>query len=353
MGTNAVISVIGFIVIFAIVTTSLNNQNNRSYESTYGYVKYTTARDVARNSIQIALRKIDTLSVVTSSAFPITGSIDRGTFRVDGSILNDTTIYLTAKSTFSDTTYTIKTTIRRNKIQLPPALYKSPLGLHPSPVTLSLGGSKDTIDGRNHDWLGNLISNSPDSVPPIRVMKSSDSATIYNNNLSHMPEIIGTPKIQVDTTIPDPSTFADGFRDIADSLFINKSNNTMNLPPVLGDSAHPVIVFCDGTQPSGQTNGKFKFHGEGWGILVVKGNLSITSAGAVWHGLIIEYGNTSISFDASSGNCQVFGGVLIGGAPNSSYGLGGNSKILYSKDALLRVQGIKNAFLYKIIDWYE
>lgn len=354
MGTNAVISVLGFIIVFTLVAGTLNTRNRQSYDNTYGYVKHTTARDIARNSIQITLRKIDTIATVASSCFPVSGSIDGGSFNVDGVILNDTTLRLTARGTFSDSLYMIKTTIRRNQIELAPGIFNEALGLRSSPVNLALGGSKDTIDGRNHDWLGNLIPASPDSVPAVRVMTPTDSMNAWNANISHLGEIIGTPKIAADTSIPDPNKFADSFYQIADSLYVNKGSATVNLPPLIGDSTHPVVVFCDGTNAgSGKTSGKFKFHGEGWGILVVKGNLSITSAGAVWHGLIIEYGNTPLTFDASSGNCQVYGGVLFGGAANSTYTLGGNSKILYSKDALYRAENIRNYFLYSIIDWYE
>src|SRR6266566_1592855 len=107
MGSNAIISVLGFIIVFSIVTTTLNKRNTQAYENTYGYVDYTIGRDIARNSVQIALRKIDTISTLTNSAFPITGNLEGGTFRVDGVVIpgnlllkTPDTLHLTAKSTF-------------------------------------------------------------------------------------------------------------------------------------------------------------------------------------------------------------------------------------------------------------
>ena len=307
MGSNAVISVLGFLVVFSLLTTQLNKRNTYSYDNTYGYVKYTTARDIARNSIQVVLRKIDTLTVVTSSSLSVSGSMDRGSYNVSGVVLNDTTIRLMAIGTFNDTVYTIKTTLVRDTFSFPDRIFKAALGLRPVPVNLNMNGTKDTIDGRNHDILGNLLPTSPDSVPAIHLMTSSDSANIYNLNLSHMSEVLGTPKIKADTTVPDPNTFADTYKSIADYLYTQNGNGNTIINSNLGDSTHPVIVYCDGTKNNGSQTGQFKYNAEGWGILVVKGMLDITSAGATWHGLVIVYGKDQVTFNIGGGNCQVYG----------------------------------------------
>src|SRR5713101_3343643 len=129
MGSSSIISVLGFLIVASIMMGVVNKRNNQSYENAYGYQKHVTARDIARNSIQVALREIDTLSVVTASAFPVTGALDGGTFRIDGVIVNTSTIRLTAAGKFSDSTYTIVTTLLRQQI-IDPNLFKSPLGIH-------------------------------------------------------------------------------------------------------------------------------------------------------------------------------------------------------------------------------
>src|SRR5437016_4663074 len=140
MGSNAIISVLGFIIVFSIVTTTLNKRNTQAYENTYGYVDYTVARDIARNSIQVALRKIDTIALATNlpAAFPVTGNLQGGTFHVDGivtpgdSVLGiPDTLRLTTHSTFNDTVYTIKTLLTRQYIPLPPAIRRGAFGIYP------------------------------------------------------------------------------------------------------------------------------------------------------------------------------------------------------------------------------
>ena len=76
MGSNAIFAVLGFIVVFTIVDMSMNKSNLRSYENTYGYVKHSAARDIARNSIQLVLRKIDSTKTITSSDLSVSGSLD-------------------------------------------------------------------------------------------------------------------------------------------------------------------------------------------------------------------------------------------------------------------------------------
>src|ERR1041385_5468625 len=81
MGNYALIVVLGLAIIFTIINSTLNRRDREAYESTYGHVKYLEARDIARSSIQITFRKIDTMSVVSPSVFPITGNLDGGSYR--------------------------------------------------------------------------------------------------------------------------------------------------------------------------------------------------------------------------------------------------------------------------------
>src|SRR5262245_44447696 len=99
MESNSVIAVIGFIIIFTLLASLITRQNNQSYDNAYGYVKYTTSRDIARNAIEVMLRKIDTLSSIPAT-FNVARNINKETYNVDGTRLTDTSLTLTSRSRF-------------------------------------------------------------------------------------------------------------------------------------------------------------------------------------------------------------------------------------------------------------
>jgi len=352
MGSSAIISVLGFIIIFTFATTTINKRNSQSYENTYGYVKYVTSRDIARNAIQVTIRKVDTLATLTSSSFPVTGNLNGGTFTVAGQIINDSTVRLTSQSTFETTTYTIKTLMHRMRLNFEATKLHSALGIHPTPLGgFSMQGNKDTVDGHDHDLNGNLLKDSPDSVAGVGIMKSVDSATVFNGAQYPTTNILGAPPIKVDSTIPNADSIGPRYKKIADYLFTNtkKKADSVITSATFGSAAAPVIVYCDG----GSNANSFKFNScEGWGVLVVQGSLTF-AGNTTWHGLIIEFGNAALTFDGSTGNAQVFGALLLGGLPGTSYKLGGGARILHSSAALSMAQNISTPFLYTFLDWYE
>ncbi len=357
MGSNAIFSVLALLFVFAIVDMSMNTSNLHSYENTYGYSKYISARDIARNSIQVALRKIDTVKTITSTT--VTGSLGGGSFSVSVTPVNDTTLTLAAISTFYDTTYRIKTKMIRKPVKLPPGLFNSAFGISSDSVNFTYDPKKDTIDGRAHDVNGNVLPTSPDSVPAVSGRTAVDSVNVVNG-VKDMTTVIGTPKIKVDPGITDPNLFGDQFRSIADRLYSASSGPTPatqignGAGDTVGTSTNPVIVFCDGTNSTtGKTDGGFNLKiKDGWGLLVVKGNLGL-SGGATWHGAIICFGNTNLALSGSSGNSQIYGAILFGGTSKGDYSLKGNTKVLYSKDAILLALNKETPNVYSIVDWYE
>src|ERR1041385_8953206 len=315
MGNYALIVVLGLAIIFTIINSTLNRRDREAYESTYGHVKYLEARDIARSSIQITFRKIDTMSVVSPSVFPITGNLDGGSYQVDGIIVNDSTLNLTATGSFFDSSHVVKATVIRRSNLFPSFVFNTSLGIHPSPLSFSMSPTNAIIDGRDHYLSGGLIAGSPDSVPPVACMTSGDSTNVIAGT-SHLENLIGTPKVKVYSNIPDPNTFGATFKDIADYIFTNtdpRPSKYKALPGPLGDSAHPVVVYCDG-QLSGRDTCGFALNTDGCGILVVRGQLSIGS-GKGWKGLIIEFGNCVLNLSASGGGSYVSGGILMGGMP--------------------------------------
>ena len=356
MGTNALITVIALAIIFTIINTTMNRRDREAYENTYGYEKFITAQDIAHSAIQITLRKIDTVKVVTAGLFPMTGTLDGGSYQVDGVVVNDSTLTLTSNSKFMDSTYKIKTTMIRRQLPLPSM--KGAFGIYPDNVGFTYKSTGATVDGRDHDIYGNYLPASTDTVSPFDVRTVTDSSNVYSavlgppNNLS---SLIGTPKIKVDAAIFNPNTSSDQYQSNFDYRFPQSGNATTTIGTNLGDSLNPVIVYCDGKNSgTGLSTGKFKLNAgmQGWGLLVCKGNLSM-DGGAIWHGLVIIYGNTNIDFDGSQGNIMVIGGIMMGGANTSTYKVGGGAKFYHSKAALDLLKNLKNPSIYQIVDWYE
>ena len=259
-------------------------------------------------------------------------------------------------STFSDSIYKIKATLVRRQIPLPPALYRGAFGIYPDSVTFKYSGSNDSIDGRDHDRNGKLLPASSDTVPPIEVRTVTDSISVLASGGVDSPvklsTVVGSPKIWVDPGMSNPNTSSDSLKLIADSIIYSPANATVQLGDI-GDSTHPKIVFCDGTNSgTGKTTGDFALNGDSWGILVVKGGLKL-KANATWHGAVIQYGNVPLTFNASAGQSQIYGGLIMGGKNGGTYDMGGNSKVIHSREALNLRDKIKDPYIYQIVDWYE
>jgi hypothetical protein len=271
---------------------------------------------------------------------------------------------LTAQSFFNDSIYTIRTLLTRQQLPLPPSLRKGAFGIYPDSVNVTWNGSNDSINGLDHDLVGNVLPASADTVPPFLVRTAMDSSgvvagvTTNGSKPLYMNLLIGNPKIMVYPVISNPNAGSDQFKSIADTIVYSPVGNEVTIGKGngdnIGDSTHPVVAFFDGTDgATGLTDGKFKLSiKDGWGILVVKGGLNFAS-GATWHGVIIEYGNIPLTFDASAGGSTIIGGILFGGTNNGTYKMGGNSKVLHSKAAFDLFKKINNPSIYQIVDWYE
>jgi hypothetical protein len=358
MGSYSVIAVLGFLIVAAIIMGQITGRNNESYENSYGYFKYTSAKEIAHASIQVALKKIDTLAVVTDAEFPVTGTLSGGSFRVDGVVLAGDTLRLTARGTFQDSTYVVTARLTRGGSMVPGGVRRLTIGFHTPQLDFN-SGSNDTIDGRDHDLAGWVIPGAPDSAPALTVMAKSDSSTMDSGNkgpaITNDQYIIGTPKVKVDSTVPDPNTFGPQYKSVANYIYYNNSAGTQNNPKSFslpggnfGDSAHPIVMYCEGYGTSyfslsGQTHG--------WGVLAVHGKLKFTGNGS-WVGIVLVFGNSTLDFDAGNGNGNIIGAVLYGGLPGSPFS-SGNAFIKHSSRAIEMAMNVAKPSQYTIIDWYE
>lgn len=357
MGNNAIISVMALIVIFSIINTNINRQNNQSALNSYGYVRYTAARDIARNSVQITLRKIVTdleSGIPIPSSFSLNGNIDNGSYSVNVTNIDDGEILrLVSRGKFEDTVYTVRTTLKKNPKPWPQSSFNSALGIFSTPVRFRFQPSANGgIDGRDHDSLGNLKPAPRNDVAGIAVRTSGDRDSIYKYAGSDTTKIVGNPRVSIDTAISNPETFVDELIAMADYTFqtpFNSGGGVNTISENFGSANNPKIVYVNGNDSNIV---KFTGNKTGWGILIVRGSIEF-AGGYTWRGLVIGYGNTMIDFKVDVGTPQIVGSFIFGGAPNSKFDMRGNGKIKYSRDALMKAKNVPKLIYYSIVDWYE
>ena len=346
MGSNSIFGVIAVTIFFGLIASSLNERDRRAEEAAYGYIKYTTAREIARSAINIALKRV---SEDVSLSY-INGSLDGGSYTVSWT-RKDSIMQLISVAHFSDTTYRIQTRL---------FVYPKPFPRHNAAVALHVdtlgnfalnpgkGGTKVMIDGRNYDSSGTTWS-WDGAVPGVAVLNSTDS--LLATKPSDTGKIYGTEDVVVDPIMPDPDEFIDQYIANADRILLADSLRTQTVISggTWGTADNPEITFIDAIDPAHQV--KINGNTSGWGILVMRGNVWF-NGGLEFHGLVILYDDTQIDFD-DLGNAKIIGSLLMGGPTGSTFEMNGNGKILYSSDALRDAQYIGKLLAYRILDWYE
>lgn len=348
MGNSSVLAILGLLALFSIVNTTLNQKNFEAVDNAAGYAEYTIARDIARSSIHIALRTVDTSAVLPFN-FTLEGVLHSGEYFVEGTSSGDT-LWLNGVGSYNDTLYQIRTTLLRFPKPFPGSAFDAALGLRPSPLQFGIQGNSALVDGRNHDSTGALTINRDEDVPGVMCMSPSDSVIVSNGTQNINTNLNGSQKIGVNPNITDPETFVDEMQVMADYKYQTPPNNDLTVgSSAWGSQTNPVIVYVDARD----TN-KVKFAGNsvGWGILVVRGSVEVTGT-MRWNGLVVAYGNTVIDFKTSGGTSTVLGSFLFGGAPTSKFEMKGTGQILYSNRTLLKAKNVNKLLAYKILDWYE
>lgn len=356
MGSNVLIGVLFLVILFGFINSSLNHKEDFAALSTYGYVKYIAARDIARAAINLSLKNRELYS-----GFNIAGSFDGGTYVVTAVTLDDTTFRLTSVGKFpdqnpvfpSDSAYVVKTTLQSYPKPFPAigaavTLHVDSLG----EFTLNPGtGSKKKIEinGWDHDTLGGNAT-SVGGVPGVAVMNSYDSTqAIQSGDTIHIQGVPGD--MVTDPNLADPATFIDLYIDAADNRLIGSSSQTTFAGSNYnwGTADDPKITYI--SSPDTTTQITVTGNIEGWGVLIIQGNVKF-AGNLTFHGLVLMYG-TSVIDVASLGNATIIGALMMGGADGSSYNMNGNAAVLYSSSALKKASLIGKLLAYRVIDWYE
>ncbi len=338
MGKVTIIMVIGLSIAFGIISWSLNSSSSAAVDATTGYVKYSTARNIARSAINLKLRSIDDNKPVAQT---LSGNMMGGTYRVDSIFASNDSIGFRSTATYSDTVYRIRTMMLRTPKPFPNI--SGAVGIRVDSINFDMQGNSTRIDGRDHDINGNLISPTvaANNKPGVEVMGPVDRANVGSDSL----KIIGSPRVNLNPNMDNPATFVQEYINSADvTVGPGNYNNT-----TWGSVNNPVIVYANAG-----VSGEVKINGNltGYGVLVATGKLTVTG-NMTWYGLVIPYSTTILDFSTLTGSSKIVGAILMGGANNSTFQMKGSADVLYSKAALDKAKMIGKLLYYRVLSWYE
>jgi hypothetical protein len=332
------IIVLGLSIVVGIVGFTLNKAKSGTIENVAGFHKYTSARNIAHTAVNMALRALDrndSVFIATkkrSSTFMGGDALVEWTYPFVG-VLD--TIDLTSVSSFMDTTHLMRVRLHRRPVPFP--IIGEAVGLRVPNVNFQMTGTPN-IDGRNHTMGGALLPSSPNDKPGVGVIDPADTTTVQ----AYGSKIDGTVDVINDTGLANPADYITEYINAADRVF---TTGVYGANMVWGSPTSPYIVYCDGD---------VKFNGtvDGWGILVVRGNLTL-AGNFTFRGLVVVYEEVEIDVQFATGTPDVIGAVLMAGPANGKFVMKGNSKVAYSKEALEMAMYINKLQVYRVLSWYE
>lgn len=346
MGKMALMIVLGLSVAVGIIGYTINRSKSQLVVNVAGFDKYTMARNIAQTSVNMMLRRMDSKDrSILDSIVP--GGIARMVTNVMGGRCSLTiklanpayldTVDLTAHARFMDSTRYMKLRLRRRPVPFP--LVNAAVGLRIPDVDQFLMSGTPFIDGRNHDANGNLIvPTDTSSRAGVAVLNPTDTTQV----LAYASKIDGTKDVVIDSSMPNPAAFVAEYISAADTMF---TSGTYGSNMTWGTRTIPWIVYADG-------NVTFNGNIEGWGILVVRGNLTLAGT-FMFHGLVIAYNDISIDVTFAKGTPDIVGGLLMSGSAGSDFGMKGNSGIVFSREALEIAKYVSKLQEYRVVWWYE
>jgi hypothetical protein len=339
MGRAALLLVMALGIMFAIIGLNMDGSSSYLVKAQSGYAKYTTARDLAQLAVHTTLRAYDR----NLSPIPSSGSFNGGTYTVTHTESADT-LWLTTRGFCADSSYTMKVKLLRTTKPFPTV--NSAIGIRATPVSFSLSG-KAQVDGRNYDSTGTNLVGTGD-LAGVATMKKADSTSVKNAGAGN---IFGVPPVTIDTSTVDPLPFLDEYKLNADYVY-NSGGVYTNV--TWGTTSAPVVVYCNAGD---DTTFSIKFSGnvEGYGILVVRGNVQFDGNFSFYGLVVVDGFNTQVQLGAS-GTPEVVGGMIVAGNSGASVtlkGTGTTGKIKYSSAALAKARNIGRLRYYSILSWYE
>ncbi len=351
MGNNAILSVLGLMVFFGIINTTLNTKNVQSSENIATYVSTDVAREIAYDGLSLARLTIDS-GFASVSSFTLSGDLEGGSYVVNAIVTGDT-IRVQSTGNYQDNSYTASAALFHHIKYLPKPVYKAAVRFEASPD--STLGLPLTIDGRDHDTSGALTATRTNDVFDVTVPTAKDSLDInfYSSTLWNVNGYSrNSLKLRVDASVT-PSAYIDTLVANADYVYRAAGTVQMHLPNAAwGSAQNPVIVYVD----AGTINpAVFDSQYVGWGILIIRGNA--TAPGNLrWNGMVICYGNASgSSYLTLDGTSRILGSLLFM-QHGQDLGLKNQSQMLYSSATLQIVKAMAKLSKYyvnTVSQWFE
>jgi len=209
-------------------------------------------------------------------------------------------------------------------------------------------GKNTEINGNNHDIYGNLDTASCSALPGVSAGHVDDGKDEEDKTLviddPKTIKVKGKGDIEPSFEVapqPDYSDWVKRLIAMADRVYTNKE---VSKEDTLGTVEQPQITYITG-------NTHFNKNTSGVGILIVEGNLK-TSGDFLFTGLIIVVGDDTRHENVQIEKQSEIRGALIMSGQRTKFHTKGNSKILYSCDALKK--GFSNLVgRYEITNWWE
>lgn len=336
MGYGLIISVLGASAAVHLLMLSLNTNLSIGLSSTVDFFDETQSRLISNSAIEIYLEQLRRNKNLKGEF--LNNKLFGGTYNVFITGV-DSLMIIRAEGFFNKVKHVSVATAKRSTITIPGTsggVYVSSDNLN-----LSLAGSVE-INGNDTNIDGTPGPNPP--IPGFSVDNAADSANIINNIKGKITKPIvgagGIPSVAVTSSTTNWMDVAENYIFAADTAL---PSGTYSTGTQLGTLANPKI-----THVSGDVN--FAGSAEGYGILVVNGNLSM-SGNFTFRGLVIVYGESSIH-TKTVGNSGIFGAAIFVGK-SVDIQASGNSSFFYSSQAIDIAKSNLKSSRFEILSWWE
>jgi len=335
MGKGILILVVGVAGLISLLIVNLNANTNRSLDTTLDMYKTTQARLISNSGIEVYLEKMRRDKDLTGNFMDNDLLGGKYNLYISGP---DSNLTIRSVGYYDDKIHTSIVNAKREPVKMPGV--NSALYISSNNVSLNLNGNVD-INGNDHHMNGTPGTTA--SLPGIGVDDATDSAYVINNVKSKISKSIegsgGAPSVR---TVPDTTDWLGLSEDFIFSADTILTTGTYSSGSEFGTIDDPIITYC---------NGDVNFtSATGYGIMIINGNITL-SGNFNYYGVVIVYGQSSISCQ-TIGNNGIYGGAILVGEDVSVQSQG-NAQFYYSYDAIQLGQLKLKSSRFEILSWLE
>ncbi|MDI6807692.1 MAG: hypothetical protein QME66_01760 [Candidatus Eisenbacteria bacterium] len=345
MGRASLLVVMGFLVVFGTLKSSINKTVQSLTRNLVSSFEDYSARDAAGSSVLIALRKIskdnDLRGTITLPPFSGASATVTVVDSTTDSTLARNEVRLLATASVGSTSRKVKVLAKRES--LVPQDTEAAIGLKGAVTSVDFLGAAFLIDG--HDWLpGGPLASPADSVPGVSASSAADSTALVAGLGPSWNQVQGAgpePSISTLKGTYDFNRMFQGFRSVATRILSVRT--TIGGGQVWGTRAQPEVTIISGiVKVAGATSGV--------GVLAVDGSLTVTG-NFYWEGFILVKSAGSIELQ---GNSTIYGGLLCESGP-AGFGFRsqGSMSLYYSSSSLETARSKLDINYFKPYAWYE